>query len=140
MPSLRQYDGPAGDSDDCYEIKYSDGHVYAFGYSDIANPGYDTEYWVVGIEDGTISQGCDYLIGDVNNSDTFNGLDITYGVSYFKGGPAPLYICECTPGNVWFVSGDVNASCTYNGLDITYGVAYFKGGPDPIPCSDCPPG
>lgn len=82
---------------------------------------------------------CDYVVGDVNASDSYNGLDITYGVAFFKGGPAPLYECECTPGNTWYVSGDVNASCSYNGLDITYGVAYFKGGPDPMPCPDCPP-
>jgi hypothetical protein len=82
---------------------------------------------------------CDYVVGDVNASDSYNGLDITYGVAFFKGGPAPLYECECTPGNIWYVSGDVNASCSYNGLDITYGVSYFKGGPDPMPCPDCPP-
>ncbi|UCE64937.1 MAG: carboxypeptidase regulatory-like domain-containing protein [Candidatus Zixiibacteriota bacterium] len=82
---------------------------------------------------------CDYIVGDVNGSDSYNGLDITYGVNFFKGGPDPAYECECTAGNIWYVSGDVNASCSYNGLDITYGVAYFKGGPDPIPCGDCPP-
>ncbi len=83
--------------------------------------------------------GCDYFIGDVNGSGTYNGLDITFGVLYFKGGNPPGYECECTPGNTWFVSGDVNGSCSYNGLDITYGVAYLKGGPSPIPCGDCPP-
>jgi hypothetical protein len=83
--------------------------------------------------------GCDYVVGDANGSDTYNGLDITFGVAFFKGGPAPSYECECTPGNTWYVSGDVNASCSYNGLDITYGVAYFKGGPGPNPCGDCPP-
>ena len=85
------------------------------------------------------SSGCEYVVGDVNGSDSYNGLDITYGVAYFKGGAAPLYECECTPGNTWYVSGDVNNSCSYNGLDITYGVSYFKGGPGPIPCADCPP-
>ncbi|UCE66688.1 MAG: hypothetical protein JSU85_01330 [Candidatus Zixiibacteriota bacterium] len=83
--------------------------------------------------------GCDYVAGDVNGSGGYNGLDITYGVAFFKGGAAPLYECECTPGNIWYVSGDVNGSCNYNGLDITYGVAYFKGGADPMPCADCPP-
>jgi hypothetical protein len=83
--------------------------------------------------------GCDYVVGDANNSATFNGLDVTYGVAYFKGGPPPPYSCECTPGNTWYVSGDVNNSCSYNGLDITYSVSYFKGGPGPIPCADCPP-
>jgi hypothetical protein len=86
-----------------------------------------------------LGAGCDYVVGDVNGSNSFNGLDVTYGVAYFKGGPPPLYECECTPGNIWYVSGDVNASCSYNGLDITYAVAYFKGGPGPMPCGDCPP-
>jgi len=82
---------------------------------------------------------CDYVVGDANSSGGYDGLDITYSVNYFKGGSAPPYSCECTPGNTWHVSGDVNASCSYNGLDVTYGVAYFKGGPDPMPCVDCPP-
>jgi hypothetical protein len=81
---------------------------------------------------------CDYIIGDVNNSGGYNGLDVTYGVAYLKGGDLPSYECECTEGSVWYVAGDVNSSCNYNGLDITYGVAYFKGGADPIPCADCP--
>ncbi len=83
--------------------------------------------------------GCDYVPGDVAGNGVFNGLDIVYGVSYFKGGPTPPYSCECTPGNTWYVAGDVNGSCSYNGLDISYGVTYFKGGPAPIPCADCPP-
>jgi hypothetical protein len=93
--------------------------------------------------DGTLGpqggSGCDYVVGDVNGSSSYNGLDITYGVAFFKGGPVPPYECECTPGNTWYVAGDVNNSCSYNGLDITYGVAFFKGGPDPMPCEDCPP-
>ncbi len=82
---------------------------------------------------------CDYTVGDVNDSGEYNGLDITFGVSFFKGSAPPPYVCECTQGNSWYVAGDVNGSCSYNGLDITYGVAYFKGGPNPIPCADCPP-
>ncbi|UCE66259.1 MAG: hypothetical protein JSU85_15675 [Candidatus Zixiibacteriota bacterium] len=82
---------------------------------------------------------CFYTVGDVNGSDNYNGLDITYGVVFFKGGAAPLYECECTPGNIWYVSGDVNGSCNYNGLDITYGVNYLKGGAAPFHCMDCPP-
>jgi YHS domain-containing protein len=90
-----------------------------------------------GPESGAI---CDYVVGDVNGSETYNGLDIIYGVNYFKIiGPAPFYECECTPGNTWYVSGDVNGDCIYNGLDVGYGVNYFKGGPMPIPCPDCPP-
>ena len=81
---------------------------------------------------------CDYAVGDVNGSDSYNGLDITYGVAFFKGGSDPMCdTCELCPD--WHYCGDVNGSCSYNGLDITYGVAYFKGGPGPIPCADCPP-
>ncbi len=83
---------------------------------------------------------CSYVVGDANNSNTFNGLDVTYSVNYFRGGDPPAYSCECTPGNIWFVSGDVNGSCSFNGLDVTYMVNYFKGGAGPIPCADCPPG
>ena len=82
---------------------------------------------------------CDYIAGDVNNSGDFNGLDVTYSVSYFKGGTAPPYQCECTFGNVWFVAGDVNGNCSFNGLDVTYMVAYLKGGPGLLFCADCPP-
>ncbi|UCE65286.1 MAG: VCBS repeat-containing protein, partial [Candidatus Zixiibacteriota bacterium] len=81
---------------------------------------------------------CDYVVGNVNGSSNYNGLDITYGVAFFKGGPGPL--CPvCPPCPDWNYCGDVNGSCNYNGLDITYGVAYFKGGPGPIHCADCPP-
>jgi hypothetical protein len=82
---------------------------------------------------------CHYTVGDVNNNSTFNGIDVTYGVSYFKGGPPPPFSCECTSGNTWFVAGDVNASCNFNGIDITYMVSYFKGGALCRPCPDCAP-
>ena len=80
-----------------------------------------------------------YVVGDANYDGTYNGLDIVYGVNYFKGGAPPGFECECTLGNIWYVTCDVNGSCGYNGLDITHGVAYFKGGPGPMPCADCPP-
>ena len=84
--------------------------------------------------------GCDYVPGDVNGSDSYNGLDITYGVAFFKGGAGPLCPdCPADDCNSWNYCGDVNGSCSYNGLDITYGVAYFKGGASPIYCPDCPP-
>jgi len=94
-------------------------------------------YWV---GSGTGGGSCDYVTGDANNSGSLNGLDVTYGVAYFKGGPPPPYTCDCPPYGTWFVSGDVNASCSYNGLDITYAVSYFKGGAAPNPCAACPPG
>lgn len=85
------------------------------------------------------SGACYYTTGDVNNSGIYNGLDVTFAVAFFKGGPPPPYECECTPGNIWYVGGDVNGSCSFNGLDVTYGVTYFKGGSAPFPCADCPP-
>ncbi|UCE66733.1 MAG: carboxypeptidase regulatory-like domain-containing protein, partial [Candidatus Zixiibacteriota bacterium] len=87
-----------------------------------------------------VGSGCDYIVGDVNGSESYDGLDITYGVNFFKGGSEPICdSCDCPPHPFFWVCGDVNGSCTYNGLDITYGVAYFKGGPAPNPCADCPP-
>jgi hypothetical protein len=79
-------------------------------------------------------------VGDINGDDSPNGIDVTYGVSYFKGGPEPPYACECVLNEIWFVAGDVNGSCNFSGIDITYFVRYLKGGPALIPCPDCPPG
>ena len=105
----------------------------------------DRQWQNIGIDmafclgDADIPQGpCAYLPGDVNNNGAFNGIDVTYGVSYFKGGLVPPYACECN-GSTWYVAGDVNNSCVFNGIDITYMVGYFKGGPAPIPCAQCPP-
>jgi len=83
--------------------------------------------------------GCHYVVGDINGNGSLNGIDVTYGVSYFKGGLLPPYSCECTPGNTWFVAGDVNGSCVFNGIDITYLVSYFKGGAAPRGCASCLP-
>jgi hypothetical protein len=82
---------------------------------------------------------CNYVLGDANNSSTFTGLDVTYAVRYFKGGPHPPLTCDCPPHGTWYVAGDVNGSCSFSGLDVTYMVRYFKGGPHPIACPDCPP-
>jgi hypothetical protein len=82
---------------------------------------------------------CNYVVGDANNSHTFTGLDVTYSVRYFKGGPLPPYSCNCPPHGIWYVAGDVNGSCSFTGLDVTFMVRYFKGGPGPIACPDCPP-
>jgi len=90
----------------------------------------------------TVTGGCDFSVGDVNGSDSYNGLDITYGVNFFKyGSPTPQCPdCPLDDCDSWHYCGDVNGSCNYNGLDITYGVNYFKfGSPAPLPCPDCPP-
>jgi hypothetical protein len=78
-----------------------------------------------------------YVVGDVNNDGSYDGLDIIYGVNYFRGGNPPPFSMDCY-GSVWYVAGDVNGSCSFNGLDITYGVRYFKGGPTTRPCPACP--
>jgi hypothetical protein len=107
------------------------------GKSSSSNYSLDAGFWVGASATGPV---CDYTVGDANGSHSFNGLDVTYSVGYFKGGPIPPYTCECTPGHIWYVAGDVNASCSFNGLDVTYMVSYFKGGPGVHPCGDCPPG
>jgi hypothetical protein len=126
--------------DYCHEIRVDPaGDILAFGQHHIFGS-QDFDYWMIKINDGALQpSGCDYVVGDANDSGSLNGLDVTYGVNYFKGGSLPPYECECTPGNTWYVAGDVNASCNYNGLDITYLVSYLKGGPAPEPCADCPP-
>ncbi len=106
------------------------------GQSSSSNYRLEAGFWVGA---GAVIGGCEYVVGDANNSHNLNGLDVTYGVSYFKGGPPPPFTCDCPPHGTWYVAGDVNGSCTYNGLDITYAVSYFKGGPLPQPCPDCPP-
>jgi|GEM_PF-2843896 len=132
---------------------------YGF-YAFILNPGiYSTLYTKFSYLDSTISDivispndtaqvnviltfqhQCYYYVGDVNGSWSYNGLDVTYSLSYFKGGSYPIdCLCECTPGDWWYVCCDVNGDCRCDGLDITYGIAYHKGGPPPTPCPDCPP-
>ena len=39
--------------------------------------------------------GCDYAAGDVNGSGGYNGLDVTCGVAYLKGGPALIPCADC---------------------------------------------
>jgi hypothetical protein len=117
------------------------GHIYSFfslatdgvGYQEVKHDTIEAQIKITG------PPPCQYVPGDANGVGGFTGLDVTYSVRYFKGGPLPPYSCECTPGHTWYVSGDVNGSCSFTGLDITYMVRYFKGGPHPIPCSDCPP-
>ncbi|OGC96567.1 MAG: hypothetical protein A2W25_00885 [candidate division Zixibacteria bacterium RBG_16_53_22] len=87
--------------------------------------------------------GCDYIPGDINNFGGANGIDVTYGVAYLKGGnPPPI---DCNPPcavayDPFYAAMDVNATCSTNGIDITYFVAYLKGlQPSLLYCDDCPP-
>jgi hypothetical protein len=104
--------------------------------------GYDWNQFLNCTDHPCVVTGCPYIVGDVNGSNNYNGLDITYGVNFFKyGTPTPQCpTCPIPDCNTWHYCGDVNSSCNYNGLDITYGVNYFKyGSPAPVFCDDCPP-
>ena len=85
--------------------------------------------------------GCDYVPGDINGNGSANGIDVTYGVSYLKGGGAPRDSCNCPPlGYPFYAAMDVNGNCAANGIDITFFVAYLKGlQPALRYCLDCPP-
>ena len=89
---------------------------------------------------------CLYFTGDINGDDLTNGIDVVYGVTYFKGGNNPPVDCSfpegpCPQGTPFYAAGDVNGTCDFNGIDITYFVAYLKGNsPALYFCIDCPPG
>ncbi|OGC90057.1 MAG: hypothetical protein A2W25_15580 [candidate division Zixibacteria bacterium RBG_16_53_22] len=89
--------------------------------------------------------GCVYIPGDINGVGGPNGIDVTYGVSFLKGGNAPPADCgtpvgPCPQNSPFYAAGDVNGSCSFNGIDITYFVAYLKGlQPALLFCPTCPP-
>jgi len=95
--------------------------------------------YVIEVTTGEI--GCDYIIGDINGNGSANGIDVTYGVSYLKGGSAPPDSCDCPPmAFPFYAAMDVNGNCAANGIDITYFVSYLKGQqPSLLYCEDCPP-
>jgi hypothetical protein len=111
-------------------------HHYTFEFSD----GLDTVQTAPESVLVRISGGCSYQIGDINGNGTTNGIDVTYGVGFFKGGPPPPVSCPtCPETNPFYAAGDVNGNCVFNGIDITYFVAYLKGGATLRICPDCPP-
>ncbi len=93
-------------------------------------------FWVGGPQG---SPGCTYVIGDINANGATNGIDVVYGVNYFKGGSAPPISCDCPPNGALFAAGDVNGNCQFNGIDVSYFVNYLKGGAMLRPCASCPP-
>ena len=86
---------------------------------------------------------CQYVPGDINGNGSANGIDVTFGVGYFKGGNPPPIDCNppCTGvPDPFFAAGDVNGNCNFNGIDITFFVSYLKGGqPALLYCPGCPP-
>jgi hypothetical protein len=102
---------------------------------------YDMNYCVFTHEAGPSL--CDYTPGDINGNGTANGIDVVFGVNYFKGIGVPPVDCHpiCTAEpNPFYAAGDVNGNCTFNGIDITFFVRYLKGQvPNLLFCADCPP-
>jgi len=87
-------------------------------------------------------QDCEYVPGDINGNGSANGIDVTYGVTYLKGGTPPPDICADCPnaGENLLAAMDVNGSCSANGIDITFFVAYLKQlQPALLFCQSCPP-
>ncbi len=80
------------------------------------------------VRDSVCVNACDSNLvrGDANGSGSLNGLDVTFLVSYFKGGPSICLGCLC--------QGDANSSGGVNGLDVIFLVSFLKGGPAPAPC------
>ena len=89
----------------------------------------------------TQGAGCAYIPGDINGNGATNGIDVVYGVNYFKGGPMPPDSCNCPPAVFpFYAAGDVNANCNFNGIDITFFVNFLKGTvPALLSCPTCPP-
>jgi hypothetical protein len=83
---------------------------------------------------------CSLTMGDANGDSTFNALDISYIVNYFKGiGIPPSAYCSCPPLSQLWAGADINGNCQFNGIDVQYGVNSLKGiGPLPRFCPNCP--
>ncbi len=124
-------------------------YPFSSGYDQVSGPG----FWggLNGLQDiiPSVSYSplivnqvtCDYIIGDINNNGVANGIDVVYGVNYFKGGPPPPVSCDMCPQPApFYAAGDVNGDCIFNGIDITFWVGYLKG---ILPwlrhCPSCPP-
>jgi hypothetical protein len=91
----------------------------------------------------SVSDDCSYVPGDLNNEGYANGVDVIFGVAYFKGGNIPPIDCvpPCTGvQDPFYAAGDVNGDCGFNGVDITYFVAFLKEiQPSLRWCPGCPP-
>jgi hypothetical protein len=153
-PSFSTYLG-GGDDDFGYGIAIDTlGDVYIVGQTYSTNfPTLNPYQTDQGSTDVTVSKFalesgpplCSYVPGDINGNGFANGIDVTYGVSYLKGGPVPPIDCgapvgPCPQTSPFFAAGDVNGNCTFNGIDITFYVGYLKGNqPALLFCNDCPP-
>jgi enediyne biosynthesis protein E4 len=82
---------------------------------------------------------CNYKLGDINGDGVVDGLDLIYGVNFFRGGNHPPYECLCGNFGFTYIAGDINGSCIFNGADISSLVNYFRGFGDLETCIICPP-
>jgi hypothetical protein len=99
----------------------------------------------IAYSDTAFSNTCRYISGDLNGDGTTNGIDVAFGVNYFKGScAAPPVNCHPTcpdEPDPFYAARDVNGNCAFSGIDITYFVRYLKGRvPSLLYCADCPPG
>jgi hypothetical protein len=111
------------------------------GHASSSNYQVDAGFWAGAV---SLSQPCDYLIGDINGDNQVRGGDVTYGVRYFKGlGSIPPDSCYndsiATPNHFLYASADVNGDCQFKGSDITRLVSYFKGLAVMVNCHLFPP-
>ncbi len=111
------------------------------GSSSSANYRVDAGFWVGAGSQG--GGGCAYIPGDINGNGIPNGIDVVFGVNYFKGISTPpdncSPVCPDQP-SPFYAAVDVNANCAANGIDITFFVRYLKGQtPSLLYCADCPP-
>jgi hypothetical protein len=89
--------------------------------------------------------GCAYVPGDISGNGEANGIDVVFGVSYFRGNISsiPPDTCADCPnaGQFLLAAGDANGNCQFNGIDVLFLVAYFRETqPSILYCVDCPPG
>ena len=119
---------------------YHSGTPGDFHYVCSIHPGMDG---ILTVQDTATGGGCVYVPGDINGNGSANGIDVTYGVAYLKGGTPPPVDCSQPCAGVpdpFYAAGDVNGNCGFNGIDITYYVAYLKGlQPSLLHCPTCPP-
>jgi hypothetical protein len=112
------------------------------GFDDLEITGIVVEWDSITIVNAVMVEqsGCAYIPGNINGVAPANGIDVTFGVSYLKGGAVPPNTCPmCPQPHPFYAAMDVNGSCTTNGIDITYFVGFLKGGPPLLYCATCPP-
>lgn len=77
----------------------------------------------------TAGGGCEYVAGDINGDGQCTGIDVTYGVRYFRGfGYPPSDSCYLDSARTYYYpAGDINGNCEFRGSDITRLIAVLLG-------------